>query len=213
FLIALPLVFSWRILFVRASGKFRVFLYFAGLGLGYITIEVAFLSKFMLALSNNTIAAAVVITGMLVCSGVGSLLSRGCLNRSAIVLPALLLVIGAMLVGYASIIDLILSWIAPLSLPLRIVCCFAFLLPAAVLMGFPMPIAMTTLANLGKEHLFVWAWGINGCFSVIGAVLVPIIGTTIGLNEAILIGACAYLASLFACSAFFPRTQEIVLGK
>ena len=48
-------------------------------------------------------------------------------------------------------------------------------------MGFPMPTAMTTLARLGKEHMFLWAWGINGCFSVIGAAAVPLVATTFGL--------------------------------
>ena len=30
--------------------------------------------------------------------------------------------------------------------------------------------------------MFVWAWGINGCFSVIGAALVPIVATSFGLS-------------------------------
>ena len=32
---------------------------------------------------------------------------------------------------------------------------------------FPMPTAMTTLGWLGKDHMFLWAWGINGCASTI----------------------------------------------
>ena len=44
-----------------------------------------------------------------------------------------------------------------------------------------MSTAMTWLARLGKDHMFLWAWGINGCFSVIGAALVPIIATSFGL--------------------------------
>ena len=24
---------------------------------------------------------------------------------------------------------------------------------------------MTSLSRLGKDHMFLWAWGINGCFS------------------------------------------------
>lgn len=40
-------------------------------------------------------------------------------------------------------------------------CCFLIIAPPAFLMGFPMPTAMTTLGRLGKEHMFIWAWGVN----------------------------------------------------
>jgi hypothetical protein len=67
-------------------------------------------------------------------------------------------------------------------------------------MGFPMPTAMTSLARLGKDHMFLWAWGINGCFSVIGAAAVPIIATSFGLNAVLMIAGVAYL---LAMPAFF----------
>jgi hypothetical protein len=59
---------------------------------------------------------------------------------------------------------------------------------------------MTTLGRLGKDHMFLWAWGVNGCFSVIGAALVPIIATSFGLPAVVLVGAIAYLIAL---PAFF----------
>jgi len=36
---------------------------------------------------------------------------------------------------------------------------------------------------LGKEHLFIWAWGVNGCFSVIGAAAAPVVATNFGLGR------------------------------
>jgi hypothetical protein len=82
----------------------------------------------------------------------------------------------------------------------RLIFCFALIFPPAFLMGFPMPTAMTSLARLGKDHMFLWAWGINGCFSVIGAALVPIIATSFGLSTVLVIAGCAYL---IAMPAFF----------
>ena len=80
--------------------------------------------------------------------------------------------------------------------------CSASLLisPPAFLMGFPMPTAMTTLARLGKDHMFLWAWGINGCFSVIGAAVVPIVATSFGLTAVLIVAGCAYLVAI---PAFF----------
>ena len=67
-------------------------------------------------------------------------------------------------------------------------------------MGFPMPTAMASLARLGKSDMFVWAWGINGCFSVVGAAAVPILATTFGLSAVLAIGGVAYLVAI---PAFF----------
>jgi len=80
-----------------------------------------------------------------------------------------------LLIGYGLFLDHVLDLIGTLPYALRLICCFALIFPPAFLMGFPMPTAMTTLARLGKDHMFLWAWGINGCFSVIGAAAVPII--------------------------------------
>src|SRR5207244_12256288 len=78
--------------------------------------------------------------------------------------------------------------------------CLALIFAPAFLMGFPMPTAMTSLARLGKDHMFLWAWGINGCFSVIGAAAVPIIATSFGLSAVLMIAGSAYLIAL---PAFF----------
>ena len=82
----------------------------------------------------------------------------------------------------------------------RLLICFLTVAPPAFLMGFPMPTAMTWLARLGKEHMFLWAWGINGCFSVIGAAAVPLIATAFGLSTVLSLGGAAYLVAI---PAFF----------
>jgi choline-glycine betaine transporter len=48
--------------------------------------------------------------------------------------------------------------------------------------------------------MFLWAWGINGCFSVIGAAAVPIIATSFGLSAVLISAGFAYL---IAIPAFF----------
>ena len=97
-------------------GRPGIIVYFSpALGLGYIAVEIALLSKFVLALSNYTISAAVVITGMLIFSGVGSLLSRRFVDRARIALPPLLGAIGVLLIAEALWADRALDWIGTLS--------------------------------------------------------------------------------------------------
>ena len=62
------------------------------------------------------------------------------------------------------------------------------------------------LSKLGKERFFIWAWGINGCFSVMGAVAVPIVSVLFGHTTLILASALIYLIAL---PAFFYLLKPI----
>jgi len=199
-LVLLPLIFGWRTIFSHNPGKFRTIVYFACLGAGYIMVEVGLISEFILALSNATVSASVLITGMLVFSGLGSFVSERYLDRVRTVMPKIFIAISALLIGYGFFLDRVLDLIGTLPYALRLICCFALIFPPAFLMGFPMPTAMTTLARLGKDHMFLWAWGINGCFSVIGAAIVPIVSTSFGLTAVLMVAGGAYLVAI---PAFF----------
>ena len=72
-LLAIPLIWGWRAVFSRSPGKALTVLYFACLGAGYIMVEVGLIAHFVMALGNPTISASVLITGMLVFSGLGAL--------------------------------------------------------------------------------------------------------------------------------------------
>jgi spermidine synthase len=209
-LVLFPVIFGWRTIFSRYPGKFGTMIYFLCLGLGYIIVEVGMISHFILALSNATVSASVLITGMLVFSGIGSFVSERYLDRARTTMPRIFLAIFLILALYAFTIDYALDWIGTLPYALRIVLCLLLLLPPAFLMGFPMPTAMTTLGRLGKDHMFLWAWGINGCFSVIGAALVPIVATSFGLPAVVLVGAVAYLVAL---PAFFSVLMPLQPGR
>ncbi len=199
-LIAIPVVFGWRTVFSRTPGKALTIVYFACLGLGYIMIEVGMIAEFVLALANATISASIMITGMLVFSGLGSFVSERILPRARAIMPFIFVGIATLLVLYGLFLHIPLDAIGTYPYALRL--CFSFLLvfPPAFLMGFPMPTAMATLAHLKKDTMFLWAWGINGCFSVIGAAIVPIVATAFGLSSVLYIGAGAYL---LAIPAFF----------
>src|SRR5262245_7458870 len=199
-LVLIPVVFGWRTIFSRNPGKLRTIVYFACLGAGYIMVEVGLISDFTLALSNATVSASILITAMLVFSGLGAFVSERYLERARTIMPKIFLAIGALLIGYGLFLDRVLDLVGTLPYMLRLICCFLLVFPPAFLMGFPMPTAMTTLARLGKDHMFLWAWGINGCFSVIGAAAVPIIATSFGLNVVLIIAGAAYLIAL---PAFF----------
>ena len=64
-------------------------------------------------------------------------------------------------------------------------------------MGQPFPLGLR-LQSTRSELQIPWAWGINGVFSVIGAVLAIIIAVELGFTWVILFAAAAYCISLIA---------------
>lgn len=205
-LILLPVIFGWRTIFYRYPGKWLTIVYFACLGMGYIMVEVGLIADFVLALSNPTVSIAILITGMLVFSGLGSLVSERILGQARRRLPIILAAIGILLLGYGLFLARALDLIGTLPYGWRLAACFALISPPAFLMGFPMPTAMTSLGRLGKHHMFVWAWGINGCFSVIGATAVPLLATAFGLSAVLALAGGAYI---LAIPAFFAVLRPL----
>lgn len=205
-ILLIPVAVGWRTVFSRIPGTLGVFVYFFCLGLGYIVVEVGLIGKFIVALDNPTISASVLITGMLFFSGVGSLVSTRYLDRSRQIMPKVFVAIFVLLALGAFFYDPVLAVIGQWPYALRIVACLVLIAPASFLMGFPFATGMAQLSTLGKERFFIWAWGINGCFSVVGAVLVPLVNVLFGHTWLIFGAACVYLLAL---PAFFQLLRPI----
>jgi hypothetical protein len=140
------------------GGKLAIITYFGCLGLGYITVEVGLISWFTRALTNPTIAASVVLSGMLVFSGLGALAAEK-ITRARRVLPLLMAAIALCLVAMAAVLPAGLEAVGALPYLGRIACCLGLVAPVAFLMGFPMATAMNWLAARGRDQMFVWACG------------------------------------------------------
>lgn len=195
-LLSLPIAFGWKAFFGKHRGKLSIVVYFLCLGLGYIVVEIGLIGKYLECLGNATVSVAVLITGMLLFSGVGSYVSARCVPKAGRTVTAACCGIAAVLILYACFLDSLLILVGMASYWLRIVACLALLFPPAFLMGFPFALGMSTLSELGKEEFFVWAWGINGSFSVVGSALAPLLAISFGLSSTLFVSAAAYLAAL-----------------
>jgi hypothetical protein len=166
----------------------------------YMMVEIALLARLVLPLGNATVSAATVIAGMLVFSGFGSFAAERIRQRVHLALPLILGAVATLLFLYGVALGAPLRWIGAQSYAARVTLSLALIAPPAFLMGFPMPSAMALLAKQGKSSLFVWAWGVNGCCSVVGAAAAPILAVQMGLSFVLGISACGYL---MAIPAFF----------
>lgn len=67
----------------------------------------------------------------------------------------------------------------------------------AFFMGMPFPFGLKLIAS--KSNVQVpWAWGINGCLSVISSTLAPLIALEFGFSAVLLFAALAYFFAMIS---------------
>ena len=182
---------------LRAPGRGRMLVYFAGLGLGFIFIEVVFLQHFTLFLGQPVYTFAVVLAGLLMFTGLGACLAgrlkgtpRERLRR---VIPLLI----AVLAATAMLTPVIFEAALGLPLLLRVAIALAVIAPLGVLLGMPFPTGMSIVAA-EAPGLVPWAWGINGFFTVIGTILALMLAMMAGFLAVLILAGICYLAAGFA---------------
>jgi len=187
---------------VGAVGRLWPFVYFAGLGLGFLWVELPLLQRFILYLDQPTYAFATVLFGVLVWSGVGSLAS----DRLSVPMSVAVSVVAALSVLYAFGLPALFD--ATLGLPLagRLALSVLLLAPLGIAMGMPFPRAIRTLGEQAPA-LVPWAWAVNGSTSVISAILATVLALSFGFTWVILGGAAAYLAAAAAAQVWQHRTR------
>jgi hypothetical protein len=194
-LIVLPLFRMGR----SRGGYLRTFVYFGGLGLGYMTLEIVFIQGLTLFLGHPLTAAATVICALLFSSGLGSLYSEKLSHRYktmriALGLVCLLVAAYSFLLiraGGAGSFDGFAPQILAASLAIA---------PIGFVLGMPFPLGLRRLHEDFPDQL-PWAWGINGCFSVIGPPLATVVAVQAGFRMVYLLAAIAYFLAFCGIGA------------
>jgi len=185
-LVLLPLFhLGWR-----GGNRLPVFFYFGGLAVGYMLVEIVLIHRFVLYLGHPVYAAAAAICTLLVFSGAGSFYSSrlrltDTTPRQAAALVALLLLV------YTLLLPMLLQSTIALPFGWKILITLLALAPPAFAMGFPFPLGLRLLGRTREEEV-PWAWGINGCLSVLSTALATIIAVEAGFVAVQLTAAAAY---------------------
>lgn len=174
--------------------------YFAGLGIGFMFFEMALLQQLVRYLGHPLYAAAAAISTLLFFSGLGSYWS-GRLPVKYVQLRKLLMGLVLLLLLYPFVLSPLLSATIHLQLPSRALVAVLICALPAFLMGGPFPLGLRHQARR-QESLVPWAWGINGCLSVVATPLAAIIAVEAGFFTLMLLAALAYSGALLS-STFF----------
>jgi len=205
-LILLPLGALWRDSGdASAIMRLRVMIYFLAIGLGFMGIEIALIQKMVLFLHHPLYAVAVVLSAILIFAGFGSMLSKWQAMAGSYHSGMFWAVIGMLLLGgaYVFLLDPMFAWLMPLPAGIKVAVAVLLIAPLAVCMGIPFPLAM---ASVGRDvpALMPWAWGINGCASVLGAVLATLLAVHHGFTTVLMAAAACYGMAVVS----FPGTRR-----
>ena len=183
----------------------RVLVYFFCLGLAFLFIEIAFIQKFILILHHPLYAITTVLSAFLVAAGGGSYISkRLSKNRSKIIILLPVAMISLLSISYSLNFEAISSFLLSKDDVGRYLGSILLIVPLGFFMGMPFPMALSKLSQTMPE-LIPWAWGINGCASVISAILATIIAMQFGFTVLIMLAVLLYLVA----AMYFPDSQTV----
>src|SRR5437667_2163756 len=206
-----------------ALARWRIALYFVAIGLAFLFVEIASIQRFVLFLGHPVYAIPVVLCAFLFFAGLGSGIApkspcrlealRARSPQSAPIrisaadrlfrcfvrvrYPPLALAIAG--IGTAALLHLVVAlplfrWLMPLPSALKIAVSLVLIAPLAFFMGMPFPLALVRVAA-ARSALVPWAWGINGCSSVLSAILAILLAMSLGFSAVLLIAIGLYVVA------------------
>ncbi|MEZ5541817.1 MAG: SAM-dependent methyltransferase [Pseudomonadota bacterium] len=175
------------------AGRGRVVVYFTAIGLAFLFVEMAFIQRFTLLLHHPLYAVATTLTGFLVFAGLGSRWSQRWTRQGRQARGTACAVAGIAGISLAYL-GLLQVWPAAATgwpLPAKVMLVLVMIAPLAFCMGMPFPLGLSRLAATAPGYL-PWAWGVNGCASVISAVLATLLAIHCGFTTVILLAVTLY---------------------
>ncbi|MFZ4713813.1 MAG: spermidine synthase [Bacteriovoracaceae bacterium] len=170
------------------------------IGLGFMFYEIALMQKMGLFLGHPNYAISVVLSSLLLSSGLGSLWAKKTVD----------LFKNMTNVAYALCLFMLIETIlffpflagkGGWSFALKTLTCYLAIMPIGMLMGTFIP----SLIEEGKKHspsLSTWTWGINAIFSVLGPILGIAFSTSFGFNMLIALAVPFYFMAGIAFKSF-----------
>ncbi|TCU36013.1 SAM-dependent methyltransferase [Rhizobium azibense] len=197
-LILLPLWLGRQAL-ARGVPRLRFGLYFLALGLAFLFIEIAFIQRFVLFLGHPLYAVAVVLAGFLAFAGLGSAVAARWMALAGGGSPVrgialAVVVIACLCATYLLALPSVFERLLALTDAAKVSIALLMIAPLAVFMGMPFPLGLSHVGTCSQAFV-PWAWGINGCASVLSAILAVLIATHIGFTGVVVIGTILYLVA------------------
>ncbi|MBX9708931.1 MAG: hypothetical protein K2X61_13480 [Caulobacteraceae bacterium] len=199
-----PLLFRRRTSGARDKPRAWPALYFPALGLGFLLIEIWLIDKAAFWLNDYSSAFALVLTSMLIFSGLGSMIAGRCAALpKAASLIGLVVILGWIAAMWMGAEDFMMRTLdQPWAIKGAMVVLAAA--PVSLALGLPFPLG---LIQVGDGRSLPWAWGLNGAFSVVATPLANLMSRDIGFSSLLIIGAGLYVLAFLVLPVASPRPK------
>jgi hypothetical protein len=158
-------------------------------------IEISFVQKFVLFLGYPTYSLTVVLFSLLTSSGIGSFFTgRMTLAPERRLVPLLVVLAGISGLYLAALPALFQTFLGS-PLAVRVVIASVALVPLGLVMGMFFPTGIQ-IVRRRHESFVPWAWGINGCASVVGTVLAVVLAMAFGFRAVTLFAIALYAVAV-----------------
>jgi SAM-dependent methyltransferase len=178
--------------------------YFLLLGLGYMLVEFAVAQRLTMFLGHPTWSLCVVLSTMLLFSGLGSACSAGLRHASRARQRMLFVLVAAVQAVAAIALTVVTAKLESAGLAPRVLCSVLLLALPALLMGVPFPLGM----SLVSPRVVAWCWALNGVGSLLAAPLGMAVGVAAGTPWVLGLGMVCYLGA----ALLLPSAPENIAG-
>ncbi|HAV50187.1 MAG TPA: hypothetical protein DCX75_08565, partial [Brevundimonas sp.] len=193
--LAAPLMFRKRKVAAPEPRRLWPVLYFPSLGLGFLLIEIFLIDKAAFYLNDYSSAFALVLTSMLIFSGLGSLIAgRVAALPKVASFVSLIVVLGWIWLVFTQGEAVMLSTLDQPAWTRGLIV-LAAAAPVSLALGLPFPLG---LIQVGEGRMLPWAWGLNGAFSVVATPLANLMSREVGFSSLLMVGAGLYLLAFLA---------------
>ena len=187
-----------------------VLAYFALIGLSFMLLEINMINRFTVFIGSPGASIAVVLTSILIASGVGSYVSGfgTWAPQNKIAFATVILFITALLLKFFAPLVFNACYALGASQELRGIIAGLMIVPLGFGMGwfFPSGLRAIDISFSEASHLIPWAISINGFASVVGSVIALPITLWFGFNNLFWLSLAGYILTGLLTFTYYRKT-------
>jgi len=210
-ILTLFLIIPVVLLILSKVGQYKISLlppnlFVAIIGFGYMLVQIVLMQKLQTFIGAPTFALIVVLGGLLLFSGIGSLVSHYMSKKTVAVLTAF---IPILLIAKIFWLDDILYSLSGLDYSWKLLVSALLILPLTFLMGLPFPNMLEVIKEKTSIEYGALLFGVSGAFSTLGVVFSHFSSVAWGFSTTFWIGASSYFLGLLLFLWILWRTGHL----
>jgi len=166
--------------------------YFLLIGLAFMFVEIGLIQRISVFLGHPVYGLAIGLFGIIVSTGIGSLLASRLRLLSGARLVLWVAILGLYLILLPFWFPVLIAKFAAVGLAMRAAVSLMAIIPSGILMGFGFPTGME-IVNAIDARPTPWLWAVNGAAGVLAAGLAVALSIAFSISVTLWLGAVCYL--------------------